>query len=274
MKLSNMNTSRSIALYVLALLHGQMANAIPIDVKADFFFGPDVSRNQACANARDAAKAKAIASVTGERLSFDQRMYCSQNASHADDKRCDINRHTWNLVEGRVSKSEVISEVVKTVQGAQVCTVSMVVDVEPPVTTADAGFDLKLDINHNTYRPGDALTISVVPTAPMYISVFNWRTSFVKDNVLRLYPNEFDKNNYVTQPIAVPSPQAGYKLELEWTAPVDFDKELMSEWIIVVATKKPMNWLPVYDMARFKEKLLEIPADQRRVVHRSYVLMR
>jgi hypothetical protein len=63
-------------------------------------------------------------------------------------------------------------------------------------------------------------------------------------------------------------------LELEWTAPVDFDKELMSEWIIVVATKKPMNWLPVYDMARFKEKLLEIPADQRRVVHRSYVLMR
>ena len=269
-----MYTFRAFALFLLAAIHSQVTQAIPVDVKADFFFGPDVSRNQACASARDAAKAKAIATVTGERLSFDQRMYCNQHAGQADDKKCEVNRHTWTLVEGRISKSEVVSEVVKSVQGAQVCTVSMVVDVEPATTPADANFDLKLDLNRNSYRPGDALSISVVPTAPMYISVFNWRTSFVKDNVLRLYPNEFDKNNYVTQPIAVPSPQAGYKLELEWTAPVDFDKELMSEWIIVVATKKPMNWLPVYDMARFKEKLLEIPADQRRVVHRSYVLMR
>jgi hypothetical protein len=65
-----------------------------------------------------------------------------------------------------------------------------------------------------------------------------------------------------------------YRFELEWLAPAGYDKALMSEWVMVVATKQPMNWLPVYDMQRFKEKLLEIPADQRRVVHRSYLLLR
>jgi hypothetical protein len=271
-----MPTYRIIALFIGVSIHCQLTHAIAIDVKADFFFGPDISRNQACANAREAAKIKAISAVTGERLAFDQRMYCAQNAALADDKRCEMNRHTWTLVEGRISKSEVVSEVVKTVQGAQVCTVSMVVDVEPPTTAADAGFDLKLELNHHSFRPGDALSISILPTSPMYVSVFNWRTSSVKDGVLLLYPNEIDKNNYVTQPITVPSSHAlaGYKLELEWTAAGDYGRDLITEWIIVVATKKPMVWLPVYDMARFKEKLLEIPADQRRVVHRSYVLMR
>jgi len=269
-----MHTFRAIALFLLAAIHSQVTQAIPVDVKADFYFGPDISRNQACANARDAAKAKAIATVTGERLSFDQRMYCNQHAGQADDKKCEVNRHTWTLVEGRISKSEVVSEVVKSVQGAQVCTVSMVVDVEPPTTTADANFDLKLDLNRNSYRPGDAMSIGILPTSPMYISIFNWKTTSVKDNVTRLFPNQLEKNNYITQPLTVPSSSLGYKLELEWTAPAEFDKDLMTEWVIVVATKKPMNWLPIYDMAKFKEKILEIPADQRRVVHRSYVLMR
>ncbi len=52
--------------YGLIGVQGQLALAIPIDVKADFYFGPDISRNQACDNAREAAKSKAIAMVTGE----------------------------------------------------------------------------------------------------------------------------------------------------------------------------------------------------------------
>jgi len=42
----------------------------------------------------------------------------------------------------------------------------------------------------------------------------------------------------------------------------------------VVATKKSMQWLPVYDIQKFKEKLMEIPLNQRRVVQRSYTLLK
>jgi hypothetical protein len=42
----------------------------------------------------------------------------------------------------------------------------------------------------------------------------------------------------------------------------------------VVASKKPIPWLSVYDIQRFKEKLMEIPLNQRRVVQRSYILLK
>lgn len=250
--------------------------AVPVDVKAQYHFGPDMSRNQACENAREAAKLKAIAMVTGESVSFDQQMHCSQNALTANDKKCEINRNTWMLVEGRVNKSEVVSEVVKSSQGTQYCAVSMVVDVVTPSITHDASFDLRLDLNRQSFRPGESLVMNIQPTASMFISVFNWRPAWTKDNVVKLFPNDHDAKSHITQPVQIPSAslKTPYRFELEWLAPAGYDKALMSEWVMVVATKQPMNWLPVYDMQRFKEKLLEIPADQRRVVHRSYLLLR
>jgi hypothetical protein len=252
------------------------AHAIPVEVKADFYFGPDMSRNQACEYAREAAKSRALAMVSGEKMASDQSMHCLQSARQLQPQACDLHRNAWVLVEGRIRQSELVSETVKTAQGAQVCSVNMVIDVVPPAIDADAGFDLQITVNRRSFRAGDEMQIELTPTAPMYVSVFNWRPSFNRDNVVRLFPNDIDKLNYIHQPITVPSAAAGksYSLEMEWLAPPGEDKDSMSEWLIVVATKKPMPWLPVYDMQRFKQKLLEIPADQRRVVHQPYLLIR
>lgn len=250
--------------------------AVPVDVKADFYFGPDMSRNQACDNAREAAKAKAVALVSGESIASDQSMHCRQSAHAVREQACEVHRHALTLVEGRIRKSELISETVKPVQGAQVCTVNMVFDVVPPASDVDPGFDLRVDLNRYSFRTGDALEISITPVTPMYISVFNWRPAFTRDNLVRLYPNDIDSNNFIKGPVRLPAREANqsYSFELEWLAPKGEEQDSLSEWVIVVATKKPMPWLAVYDLQRFKEKLSEIPADQRRVVHRPYVLMR
>lgn len=255
---------------------GHSVCAAPIDVKAQYHFGPDMSRNQACENAREAAKLKALSMATGERIAFDQHMRCLQTASTAAEKQCVVQRNTWLLMEGRVSKSEVVSETVKNGPEGMYCAVSMVVDVVLPSLVSDASFDLRLDLNRQTFRPGETLVMHLQPTAPMYVSVFNWRTGLQKDNVVKMFPNDWDTQNYLTQPVHIPTQaqNASYRFELEWTAPMGDDKEMATEWVMVVATKKPMQWLSVYDMPRFKEKLLEIPADQRRVVHRPYVLLR
>lgn len=258
------------------LWQSHTAIAVPVDVKADFYFGPDTSRNQACENARESAKAKAIALVSGEHVSADQSMHCRQSANAVREQACEVHRNALTWVEGRIRKSEMISETVKVVQGAQVCTVSMVFDVVPPTTDVDPGFDLRVELNRHSFRSGDALEIDLTPVTPMYISVFNWRPAFTRDNVVRLFPNELDTQNFIQGPVHLPSRKAGktYSFELEWLAPAGEEPDSMSEWVIVVATKKPMPWLATYDFKRFKEKLLEIPADQRRVVHRSYVLIR
>ena len=67
--------------------------AMPVDVKADFYFGPDMSRNQACDNAREAAKAKAVALVSGESIASDQSMHCRQSAHAVREQACEVHRH-------------------------------------------------------------------------------------------------------------------------------------------------------------------------------------
>ena len=123
--------------YCLVGMHSSNVFAIPIDVKADFYFGPDISRNQACDNARETAKSKAIAMVTGEKVSFDQQLQCFQNPRKGEERKCEINQNSSVLVEGRIGKSETISETVKTVPGAQVCTVLMVVHQRNLLSVAD-----------------------------------------------------------------------------------------------------------------------------------------
>jgi hypothetical protein len=252
------------------------AFAIPIDVKADFYFGPDISRNQACDNARESARSKAIAMVTGEKISFDQQLQCFHTSQRGEGRQCEMNQNSSVLVEGRISKSETISETVKTVPGAQVCSVLMVVDVAPPSVESDPGFDLQLELNRSNFRQGDSLSMRLSPSAPMYIYIFNWRSAFNKENVIKIYPNDLDKDNYINKTITIPAKHsdAKYSLELDWEAPTGYDKDFMNESIIVVASKKPMPWLSVYDLNRFKEKLLEIPLNQRRVLQRAYLLIK
>ena len=262
--------------YCLIGVQGRLAQAIPIDVKADFYFGPDISRNQACDNAKETAKSKAIAMVTGEKVSFDQQLQCYQPSKRGDERKCEVNQNSSVLVEGRITKSETISETVKTVPGAQVCTVLMVVDVAPPAVEADPSFDLQLELNRSNFRQGDSLSIRVNPTSPMFIHIFNWRSAFNKENVVRIFPNELDKDNYISKTTTIPAKHSDtkYSLELDWEAPTGYDKDFMNESIIVVASKKPIPWLSVYDLNRFKEKLLEIPLNQRRIVQRPYMLIK
>jgi hypothetical protein len=265
-----------ILLYCLQGLLGNNVFAIPIDVKADFYFGPDLSRNQACENARESAKSKAISMVSGEKVSFDQQLQCFQRSKNGDERKCEINQNTAFLVEGQISKSEIISETVKTVPGAQVCTVLMVVDVIPPSHESDPSFDFKFEINRTNFRQGDNLVINIIPSNIMYVYIFNWRSVFNKDNVVKIFPNEVDKDNYINRSITIPTKnsESKYSFELDWDAPIGYDKDYMNESIIVVATKKPIDWLSGYDIKRFKEKIMEIPLSQRRVVQKSFMLFR
>jgi Domain of unknown function (DUF4384) len=255
---------------------GNNVFAIPIDVKAEFYFGPDLSRNQACENARESAKSKAIAMVSGEKISFDQQLQCFQRSKNSDERKCEINQNTAFLVEGQISRSETISEIVKTVPGAQVCTVLMVVDVIPPSLESDPSFDFKFEINRTNFRQGDNLIINLIPSKMMYVYIFNWRSAFNKENVIKIFPNEVDKDNYIIKSITIPTKNSDskYSFELDWDAPNGYDKDFMNESIIVVATKKPIDWLSSYDIKRFKEKIMEIPLNQRRVIRKSFMLFR
>jgi hypothetical protein len=124
--------------------------------------------------------------------------------------------------------------------------------------------DKLLDSLDGINKQGMADVLARAPSADLLVDSVN----------TRLLP--LDKDNYITRSITIPAKNsdAKYSLELDWEAPNGYDKDFMNESIIVVASKKPIAWLSVYDMQRFKEKLMEIPLNQRRVVQRPYVLIK
>ena len=69
----------------------------------------------------------------------------------------------------------------------------------------------------------------------MFIHIFNWRSAFNKDNVVKIFPNDIDKDNYITKSITIPakSSDTKYSLELDWDAPTGYDKDFMNESTIV-----------------------------------------
>ena len=42
----------------------------------------------------------------------------------------------------------------------------------------------------------------------------------------------------------------------------------------MIASKRPYKWLASYQLDQFKEKLREIPVDERRIIKRGYLLSR
>jgi hypothetical protein len=57
-----------------------------------------------------------------------------------------------------------------------------------------------------------------------------------------------------------------------WSKAYKGDKKFYDEWVVVVVTKKPDKLLSSYDLDQFKEKLREIPNDERRIRRLGYQL--
>jgi len=58
----------------------------------------------------------------------------------------------------------------------------------------------------------------------------------------------------------------------DWSKSYRDEKRYYDEWVIVVATKKPIRWISSYDYVQFREKLREIPADEIRKERLGYQL--
>jgi hypothetical protein len=65
-----------------------------------------------------------------------------------------------------------------------------------------------------------------------------------------------------------------FPLEAQWSDAYSKNKKFIDEWLIVIVTKQPYKWLSSYDFEQFKERLREIPIDERRLVRKGYQLTR
>ena len=263
-----------IAITLLALiwlLEPAFAKVVP--ASGEYLFGPETSENEACELARNKAKSMALSQVVGEKVSSEEQLICNQTTGKSTDYGCEFNRITWSMIDGdiRAVKNEV--KKIEMREGARACVVSLEADIIEPTKKPDPNFDISVKLNKTVFTVGDDMLVELEGTEPAHLVIFNWLPN-QKNEVIRIIPYTNDPNINSLQLTRGDANKISRKFQLEahWSDAYSKNKKFIDEWLIIIVTKKPYKWLSSYDFEQFKERLRDIPIDERRIVRKGYQL--
>ncbi len=252
-----------------------MAEAVIVPGSAEYLFGPETSENEACELARNKAKSLALSQIVGEKVSSEEQLICNQTTGKTSDYGCEFNRISWSMIDGdiRAVRNEV--KKIETREGARACVVSLEADIIEPSKKPDPDFDIRVKLNKTVFTVGDDMLVELEGTQPAHLVIFNWLPN-QNNEVLRIIPYPSDPNIQSLHLTHGDGSKIARKFPMEthWSDAYSKNKKFIDEWLIIIATKKPYKWLSAYDLDKFKEKLREIPNDERRIVRKGYQLTR
>ena len=267
---------RALCMLTLALgLAAGEARAEWSSGKGAFIFGPEMSEHEACQRADRRAQEKAVAGVSGERLFSEDMVSCSERKDAAG---CLLKRHTWSVIDGEIQG--VRNKKVSTKDlgnGTRECSVSLEADVRMGSGRPDPGFDMSIDLNRSVFRHGELLEISIDPTQAMYLTVFQWLPyEAAERQVMRIFPNEYDRQNYHEGRVVIPTPARteDYDFEVKFPEKVDYEDKSVDEFLMIVGTREKIRFRYSYSLREFRSRLLELPRDQWRQVKRAITVVR
>jgi len=240
-----------------------------------FNFGPDMSQTEACSKAERRAKIRALKSVSGENISSEDNMVCSEIK---DEAECSMNRYTWSGIDGLITGTRNRTENVGPgIKGHEQCKVTIEVNVVVAEGNPDPSFDLGVKLNQSTFRQGEALKINLSPTQPMYINVFQYLPYMhTSKQVTRIFPNPLDKDQLFPKVGSVPTQEGGkrYAMSVGFPEGLKKPKDLVDEYLMVLGTRKAISFRDEYSLEEFNARLSEIPRHDRRVVKKAYNVVR
>ncbi len=258
---------------MLLMLVSVNAIAAWVPGTGEHFFGPETSEAEACAIAEESAKTDALRTFYGETLSVDQQMSCRETTDMKQDSSyCQMNKILWNQVGGDIRGVSQISQQVTKVAGSRVCRVQLVADVVVNRGKPDRDFDLGVRLNNTAYREGETLSLTLEPSQPMYVAIFSWLPYPNRDaRVERIFPNAHESSGRIDRRRLVPNNTYRFQVELPPVLPRN--RRLLDEYLLIVASKQPVNWRDTYSFQEFNARLSEFSLDQIRYVKRAYQII-
>lgn len=264
-----------LPLVVMATLVSVDASAKWAKGRGEWFFGPDMSENKACLLAEQKAQKDAIQKITGNRISSEDMMVCSDKV---DEASCKLNQMIWSTIDGVIR--EVLSfkrQTVKDPSGHNKCVITLEADVDVATGHPDPSFDMTVELSERVFRSGGSLEITITPTQPMYISVFQWLPYEETDHqVQRIFPNSFDRDSHFAERGTIPTREgrSRYVLKVIFPGSNRVEGDLVDEYLMVVGTREAVVSREGYSLEEFNAHLLEIPRQDLRDVRRAYYVVR
>jgi hypothetical protein len=268
--------SRSYLLLALAMAglcaFGPAAAEISA-ARAEYLFGPETARKDACELAIAKARSRALANVMGEFISSEELLSCQGATGKRSDYGCDLNQITWSQIEGEIRRTLKENTKVEEREGASACIADVEVEIVIPKEKPDPNFQLRADFGQTVLRVGDRFILDIELSQPGYFAVFNW-LPHDSHSVVRVIPNTDDPAQSTVQLGQNRSKglKESYSLVASWAESYTGRRKFYDEYLIVVATKKPQRWMSQYSLDDFKALLQQIPITERRLVKKGYQL--
>jgi len=218
----------------------------------------EISKPESCRRAKAEAKLKALEQGIGETISSEELEICN-----SVDGKVDCRGNQFSLFEFNGIVKLIGSPKEKWYQKKKdnilvfVCEVEIVADVKAIGKISDPNFDFTVKLNNYNFRTGDELKIEIDVNKEMYLTIFQVLPYEDLKNfqVLKLFPNEMDKNNaFKPGPISLPK-----KGKYEVFFPEKVKRKIIDEYLFIVASEKNINWLPKYHkISDLKSRFLNI----------------
>lgn len=241
--------------------------------RAEYLFGPETARKDACELAIAKARSRALANVMGEFISSEELLSCQGATGKRSDYGCDLNQITWSQIEGEIRRTLKENTKVEEREGASACIADVEVEIVIPKEKPDPNFQLRADFGQTVFRVGDRFNLDIELSQPGYFAVFNW-LPHDSHSVVRVIPNTDDPAQSTVQLRQNRSKglKESYSLVASWAESYTGRRKFYDEYLIVVATKKPQRWMSQYSLDDFKALLQQIPITERRLVKKGYQL--
>lgn len=264
---------RSAAILSLVLL-ATPASAEWVRASGSYLFPPIMPEAEACQYAEERARADAIRRVTGETLFSEDTLRCTEQGDVAE---CARNSALWSTVDGTVRDVGRRSvQVLPNVAGYRECIASFDAEVQVAKGRPDPNFDIGVSLNQPVFRDGEPLVITLSPSQRMNVQVFQWLPYQRGDGVSRVFPNAFDGTALIDKPMTVPTEAGARRYDIKANFPEGMPpgRKMVDEYLVVIATRKPMSFRDSYSLDDFRRVLAEFPRDESRIVRRAYNIVR
>ena len=218
-----------------------------VTAKAKYMHSGEISTNKGCEIAKERAKLKALEKELGQTISSEELEKCSE----VDGKyNCERNRFFLSSFNGDITGLKEVGSRKKTTQTLEngeivyFCEIEIMADVVPFKQITDPSFDFNVKLNEYNFKTGDSLTMEIGFTKPMYLTIYQVLPYDKDYQVLKLFPNEREKDNFIkSEKITLP-----YNAKYEIYFPAQVDKKSVDEYLFFIASEKDMPWLNEYNI--------------------------
>ncbi|MBF95746.1 MAG: hypothetical protein CMJ13_00770 [Pelagibacterales bacterium] len=259
-------------LFFLSFVNVFLAESKVITLSEIFYYGKNLSENQACEIALKNAKNKAASSL-GEFITSESILQCKESQSSESCKQfSNIWTESIGVIKDFSSKREAsYDETLGKYYCKQTITANVIKSEKP-----DPNFDFSVllnkkvfEINNNNktkigdfYSSTENLEIEISPLSEMFVNIFYYSpsgsTNIYNEKITRLFPNPLCENNYIKNKITIPNTICEQRFKLQYSEKDILEKNNKQEFLLLIATKDRIKFRNEYSIKSLKAKINEI----------------